>query len=57
MGAEAGVRSVIRIILLVVGVLLLLFGIFLAAEAMELTTAAIIDIIIGAVLIVLSRYI
>jgi hypothetical protein len=55
--AEAGVRAIIRIVLLVVGVLVLLFGIILAVEAMALTTAAIVDIIVGAVLIVLSRYI
>jgi uncharacterized membrane protein YiaA len=55
--AESGARSVISIVLLVIGVLILLFGIWLAVEAMALTFNAIVDIIFGAILIVLSRYI
>jgi hypothetical protein len=54
---EAATRSVLRIVLLVVGVVVLLLGLLDAAEAGRLTDEAVLNIVIGAVLLVLSRVI
>jgi hypothetical protein len=55
--AENAVRSVLSTILLIVGILVLLFGVLLAYEAQAITDGAIVDFLIGAVLVFISGYV
>jgi hypothetical protein len=55
--AENSVRSVFSILMLIAGILVLLFGIFLAYEARDITWPSIIDFVVGLVLIVVSGWI
>jgi hypothetical protein len=55
--AANAVRSVFSTLLLIVGVLVLLFGVFLAFEAMDITLAAVVDFLIGVVLIIVSKWV
>jgi hypothetical protein len=54
---ENAVRSLVSVLLLLAGVLVLLFGVFLAYEARDLTVPSVIDFVVGAVLIVISSWI
>jgi hypothetical protein len=54
---ENAARSVISMVLLVIGILVLLFGVFLAFEARDITVPSVIDFLIGAVLIVVSGWV
>jgi hypothetical protein len=55
--AEYAARSALSTILLIVGVLVLLFGVFLAFEAQAITITAIVDFLIGVILIVVASWI
>ncbi len=55
--AENAVRSVFSTILLLVGVLILIFGIFIAFEAQAITFSAVVYFLIGAVIIAISSWI
>jgi hypothetical protein len=55
--AAVAVRGVFSTLLLIVGILVLLFGIFLAFEAQAITWTALVDFLIGAVLIVVSGWV
>ncbi|HEV8049921.1 MAG TPA: hypothetical protein VGP88_04955 [Thermoplasmata archaeon] len=54
---ENAVRSLFSTVLLIVGILVLLFGVFLAFEARAITWPAIIDFAFGAVLVIVSSWI
>jgi hypothetical protein len=54
---EYAVRSAFSTLMLIAGVLILLFGVFLAWEAQAIYWTAIVDFLIGAVLIVVSSWI
>lgn len=56
-GPEAATRSVLRIVFLVLGVVLLLLGLLDTVAAGRLSDEAIENIVIGAVLLILSRVI
>ena len=55
--ASMAVRSLFSTLLLIAGILILIFGIFLAFEAQALTWAAVVDFLVGAVLIVVSGWV
>lgn len=55
--AAYAARSVLSTVILIVGVLVLLFGVFLAFEAQAITIAAIVDFVIGVILIVVASWI
>jgi hypothetical protein len=54
---ENAVRSIFSTLILIAGILVLLFGVFLAWEAMDITIPAIIDFVVGVVLIAVSSWI
>jgi hypothetical protein len=54
---ETVVRSMFSTLLLIAGILVLLFGVFLAYEAQGITVPSVVDFLIGAVLIVVSGWI
>ena len=54
---EASVRSIVRIVCLILGVILLLIGVLTAVEVDALSEESILEIVLGVVLIVISRFI
>jgi hypothetical protein len=55
--AAVAVRGLFSTLMLIAGILILVFGIFLAFEAQSLTWPSIVDFLVGAVLIVVSSWI
>jgi hypothetical protein len=54
---ESAVRSLLSVLLLIAGVLILLFGVYLAYVAQDITVPSIVDFVVGVVLIALSSWI
>jgi uncharacterized membrane protein len=54
---EYAARSILSTVLLIIGILILIFGIFLAFEARDITIPAIIDFVLGLILIAVSSWI
>ncbi|MCI4355970.1 MAG: hypothetical protein L3K18_02340 [Thermoplasmata archaeon] len=52
---ENAVRSRVSVLLLIAGVLVLLFGVFLAYEAQDITVPSVVDFLVGVVLIAISN--
>lgn len=55
--AEYAVRSIFSTLMLIAGIVVLLFGVYLAYEAQAITFTAIVDFVVGLVLIVVSNFI
>jgi hypothetical protein len=55
-GAANAVRGIFSTLILLAGIIVLLFGVFLAYEAQAVTWDALVDFLIGAVLIVVSGW-
>jgi hypothetical protein len=55
--AEYAARSVFSTLMLIAGIVVLLFGVYLAYEAQTITLTAIVDFLVGLVLIVVSKFI